>query len=319
MRWWFKRPAKNRRLKPEGGLETLSTRRQASASRWRTTLLAMIAAAGALAALVAVWRAGDWCMRRFVYENPAFALRHIDIQTDGVISTEQLRLWAGINPGDNLLAVDLPQIKRHLELSPLIREVSVERIMPATLKIRVTEREPMVQAYVLAPKSGESGFDIAVYYLDDEGYVMKPMDSPPRGGAAQENYAVLTGLGRADLRPGRKAESPQVYASLRLLETFARSPMLGVVDLARIDISTPEVLLVTTSQGAEIVFGMENLETQLRRWRAIHDFGLKQGKQIASLDLSVTNNIPALWVETNQIPVVLPKPVKTSRTRNKHV
>ncbi len=321
MSWWSKRSAKNRRLKSDSGLETLAERRQISASRWRATTLAMIAAVFALASLMVVWRAGDWGMRRLVYENPCFALRSIDIKTDGIIPLEQLRQWAGVKLGDNSLALDLPQIKRHLELSPLIREAYIERILPSNLKIRVSEREPIVQAYALAPTGKDGDLDISVYYLDDEGYVMRPMDTLPLGAAAQENYAVLTGLSRADLCPGHKAESPQVFASLRLLEAFERSPMLGQADLARIDISKPEVLVATTAHGAEIVFGLENMELQMRRWRVIQDYGLQQGKQIRSLDLSVTNNIPATWLETNQAPVVVPnkKPVKTSRTWSKHV
>ena len=44
-----------------------------------------------------------------VYENRAFAIEQIDVQTDGVISTDQLRRWAGVKAGENLLALDLAQ------------------------------------------------------------------------------------------------------------------------------------------------------------------------------------------------------------------
>ena len=288
-------------------------------ARWRTASLALAVALGAVIVLLTVWRGGDWLLRRMVYDNEAFALRTIDIRTDGVLPLEQLRQWAGIQPGDNLLTVDLAQIKRHLELAPLIRKVSVERILPNTLKLRVSEREPLVQARVLTPKPGDSGYEVAIYYLDEEGYVLRPLDNPPRpgGGPEEDNYAVLTGLGRADLRPGRRAESPQVFTALRLLAAFGQSAMLGMSDLARIDMSTPEVLQVTTSLGGEITFGLEHLDTQLRRWRAVYDYGQAQGKQIASIDLSVTNNLPVLWLETSEVPVAKPKPIKTSPTRNK--
>jgi cell division septal protein FtsQ len=321
MGWWFSRKSPNRRLKPPGELATRAARRQALSARWRTASLALGVAMSAVIVLLTIWRGGDWLIRRMVYDNEAFAIRSIDIQTDGVLPLEQLRQWAGVKPGDNLLTVDLPQIKRHLELAPLIRKVSVERVLPNTLKLRVGEREPLVQARVLTPKPDDSGYEVAIYYLDDEGYVLRPLDNPPRGSGStgEENYAVLTGLGRADLRPGRQAESPQVFTALRLLEAFGQSAMLGVADLARIDVSTPEVLQVTTSLGSEITFGLENLESQLRRWRAVYDYGLKQGKQIASLDLSITNNLPVLWLETNEVPVAKPKPIKTSPSRNKHV
>jgi cell division septal protein FtsQ len=321
MAWRFSHKSRNRRLKPQGELSTKAARRSALTARWRTASLALAVALGALIALVTLWRGGDWLIRRLIYDNEAFAIHAIDIQTDGVLPLEQLRQWAGVKPGDNLLTVDLLQIKRHLELSPLIRKVSVERDLPNTLKVRVREREPLVQAHVLTPKPDDSGYDVAIYYLDDEGYVLKPLDNPPHAGGStnEQDFAVLTWLGRADLRPGRQAESPQVFTALRLLEAFGKSPMVGVGDLARIDMSAPEVLQVTTSLGSEVTFGLENLESQLRRWRAVYDYGLKQGKQIASLDLSVTNNLPVLWLETSEVPIAKPKLIKTSPTRTKHV
>ena len=87
-----------------------------------------------------------------VYENKAFAIEEIDVQTDGVISVDQLRRWAGVKPEENLLALDLARVKRDLELVPLVQSVSVERILPHTLRIRVTEREPIAQVNVPRPR-----------------------------------------------------------------------------------------------------------------------------------------------------------------------
>ena len=58
-------------------------------------------------------------LRRLLYENPAFATHHLDVETDGVIAREQLRRWAGVKLEDNLLALDLERVKRDLELVPV--------------------------------------------------------------------------------------------------------------------------------------------------------------------------------------------------------
>ena len=320
MAWWFK-GSKNRKLKAEGRLETLAARRQTLAARWRVGVLALGVAMGASILLLAAWRGGDWLMRRLIDDNPTFALRFIDIQTDGVLPVEQLRQWAGVNLGENTLSVDLSRIRRRLELAPQIREVLVERVLPNRLRLRVKEREPLVQAHVLTPRLDDEGLDVSVYYLDDEGFVMRPTDLSEPGWSAysQERYSILTGLSRSDVRPGYPAKSPQVFAALDLLQAFGRSPMAGLADLSRIDLSGQNVLLVTTSQGGEITFGLENPERQLRRWRAVYDYARDHGRQIATLDLSVTNNSPVLWLETNQVPVLPPLSLKTSRTRSKHV
>ena len=73
--------------------------------------------------------------------------------------------------------------------------------------------------------------------------------------------------------------------------------MAGLVDLRRIDVSAPGVVVVTTGQGGEITFGLDNLEQQLRRWREIYDLGQRMNKTVASLDLAVANNVPVRWME----------------------
>ena len=95
--------------------------------------------------------------------------------------------------------------------------------------------------------------------------------------------------------------------------------MAGLVDLRRIDVSSPEVLVVTTGQNSEVTFGLPDPEQQLRRWRDIFDLGQKMNKVIASLDLAVTNNIPARWLEASALPPAAPKSAKPLRSGKKHV
>jgi cell division septal protein FtsQ len=275
-----------------------------------------------LVAILLCWRAGEWAFKNLMIENDAFALQNIEIQTDGIISPEQLRKWAGIKHGDNMLALDLARIRRNLELAPLIKEVAVDRVFPRTVKIRVSEREPMAQARVLVPKPDNRGYEIAIYYLDDEGYVMLPLENGLRTalpGFNQDRLSILTGLSSSELCPGRCVVSSQVVAALRLIEVFERSPMFGVADLARIDLSTNDLLHVTTSQTNEVSLALDHLETQLRRWRAVYDYGQKLGKAIASLDLSVSNNLPVVWVEASALPLPKPQTPKPFHYRKKHV
>ena len=96
--------------------------------------------------------------------------------------------------------------------------------------------------------------------------------------------------------------------------------MAGLVDLKHIDVSAPDVLVVTTGQGSEVTFGLQDLDQQLRRWRGIFDLGQKLGKAVSVLDLSVTDNIPARWVEAGGLPATaLPRLPKPLRTKRKHV
>jgi hypothetical protein len=91
-----------------------------------------------------------------------------------------------------------------------------------------------------------------------------------------------------------------------------------LVDIKEVDLTLPNLLQVLTSQGTEVVFGLSDLNGQLRHWRAIYDHGQKTGKVVAWIDLSVANNIPARWLEASLAPQVPVKPVKTPRNRKKN-
>ena len=73
--------------------------------------------------------------------------------------------------------------------------------------------------------------------------------------------------------------------------------MAGLADFQRVDVSQyPQVVIVTTTQGCEITFGLDNLQQQLARWREIYDLGRRANKTIATADLAVGNNVPVRWM-----------------------
>src|ERR1017187_6064177 len=176
---WFKRKSKNRRLGREQVLDVKLRSSQVRAARTRMGAIGLGAVFATVFGVYLVYRTGDWALNRLVYENKAFAVQELDVQTDGIISVDELRRWAGVKPGANLLALDLARVKRDLELVPLVQSVSVERILPHTLRIRVTERESIAQVNVPRPRGG-GGVELAVYQLDADGYVMMPLDPRQR-------------------------------------------------------------------------------------------------------------------------------------------
>jgi cell division septal protein FtsQ len=266
-----------------------------------------------------VWHGGTWALNRLVYENPAFAIQQVDIQTDGVLAVDKLRRWAGVRPGQNLLALDLARIKRDLEFVSSIRKASVERMLPHTLRIRIIEREPVAQVNVLRPRPG-GGVELNALQLDTDGFVMLPLDPSERSAPAPqppEQLPLIVTSNPGDLQAGRRLELPQAQAALQLLEAFERSTMAGFLDIRRIDVSAPEVLVVTTEQGSEITFGLCDFDQQMLRWQSIFDYAQKAGKVIATLDLAVSNSIPARWLEASAAAPLTPKPTRSSR--KKHV
>ena len=319
---WFNRKLINRRSgRSNSALDVKLRSSRVRAERARLACIAFGLCFGTLFGLYLLWHLGAWTLDRLVYENSSFAIQQVEVTTDGVISPDQLRRWSGVKPGDNLLALDLAAVKRDLELVPLIQSASVERILPATLRIRVTEREPVAQIRVPRPRAG-GGIELMIFDIDEEGCVMLPLDPRQRAvplSVQDDQLPVISGINAAELQPGRKIESARLRAALRLIAAFESSPMAGLVDLKRIDVSAPEVLVATTGQGSEITFGLDNFDRQLPRWQAVHQLGLKLNKVIATLDLAVPDNVPARLIEASVLPPATPKNAKPLRTRKKNV
>ena len=294
---------------------------QVRATRMRVTAFAIGLAFATILSFFLIWSTGAWALQRFVYENKAFAITNIDVQTDGVIAPEQLRRWAGVHKGDNLLALDLGRIKRDLELISVVRSVAVERLLPGTLRLRVSEREPLAQVYVPQPRT-DGTCQINILRVDEDGMLMSLLDAKQLASPSADTNDVLpviSGLNPGQLAPGHRLDSPEVKAALRLVEAFQRSPLFGQVDLRLVDVASPQVIIASVSDGSEVTFGTQDLDRQLRRWWEIYDLGLKLNKNLVSLDLSVPNNIPARWLETNAPPVVKPHHTNPPHTRRHNV
>jgi cell division septal protein FtsQ len=318
---FFKRKEKNRRHSRGHVLDVKLRSDQVRTTRLRMATGAFVLIFGTVFGLYLFWRTGEWALDKYVYENANFAIQQIDMQTSGNIPPDDLRRWCGVRLGQNLIALDLATVKRNLELVSTVESVSVERILPRTLKIRVTERQAIAQVNV--PRAnGSQGISVSVFNLDPNGFVMQPLD--PRLCAVPlarmtEPLPVITGMSVFELQPGHRIGWPQSLAALKLIAAFPHSPMAGLADLQRIDVSSPGVVVVTTSRGSEITFGLDNFPQQLARWREIYDLGRSLNKTIATADLAVGNNIPVRWTEWLSAPTLAPKNLDTQNSWRKNV
>ncbi|MGH7941940.1 MAG: cell division protein FtsQ/DivIB [Limisphaerales bacterium] len=318
---WFKREQKNRRMSRSHVLDVKVRSDQARSTRIRMATGMFAIAFGTVFGLYLFWRCGAWALEKFIYENPDFAIEQIDVQSSGAISQDRLRRWSGVKLGQNLIALDLGAVERNLEMASAIESASVERVLPHTLRIRVRERTAVAQ--VDMPRaSATTGFAISVFHLDADGYVMQPLD--PRQstvplGQMGGSLPVVTGVGLLQLQPGHRLDAPEVLAALKLLAAFPRSPMAGLAELQRVDVSSPRIFVVTTVQGGEITFGLDHLDEQLARWREIYDLGQRMNKTIACADLAVANNVPVRWTDKFAPPALLPKTLDTQNSWRKNV
>ena len=295
---------------------------QVRARRMRLAAIAIGGVFSAVAALYLAWQASLCVLNVLIYENKAFAIHDIDAQTDGIIAPDQLRRWSGIQLGQNLFALDLAGVKRNLELVSIIRTVSLEKVLPHTIRLRVAERDPVAQLSVARPRAG-GGLEMVQFLLDADATVILPLtpaqcavgSQPP----APDLLPLIVGPSSTEVQPGRRLDSPQMRAALDLILAFQQSSMQALADVKRVDAFTPDVLVIRTGQGSEITFSLKNPDQQLLRWQSIFEEGQRRNKAIASLDLAVSNSVPVTWMDAGSVAQVPVKPAKQIRNRKKHV
>ena len=293
---WGRKRKRNRRSRKHTLINVKLPLQKARQQRVRLVAKTAGFLLGAVALFLGVWHGGEWLLQAGFYQNEQFNIRTIDIRTGGVINPAQIHRWAGIQKGANLFQTDLMRVKRDLEVVPLIKSAAVDRVLPDTLRIRVSERNPVAQV-VLYRQSVKGKLERKIFWVDQHGFVMEPLD--PKLSLEKRNLnwlPVLVGVNQADLLPGRSIKTSQVRAALQLIIRFDLSPMAGLAHMRHINISGRETMEVITWRGATVRLHLHGLDHQLARWRQIHDLGHKHNRAIATVDLSIKNNLPVRWM-----------------------
>jgi cell division septal protein FtsQ len=314
----FGNPNQNRRRRSAG--QTLMARlKSESGDRprpWFVRLLIRTAFLAALTGMVAV--AAWWLRDHWVYRIPALAIQEIVVEVDGVLAPEEVRRLSGVKIGRNILTVDLPALRDRLERHPRIATAKLVVEFPGTLSIHIRERFPLA---AVEPLAG-SGLR-ARYLLDDSGHVILPLNpaaAPAPAVAAEEALPRIVG------RLSSVGETDQeTLAALELLRAYERLAAGTLPEIASVDVSTPGLLVVTITDGAEVSFGAVTgtFDSQLRRWSDVRRQLAVVGetRTLRTLDLSVSQNAPIRWVESSpnqpasgtQDPPIRPRLKRTPR------
>lgn len=259
----------------------------------------------------------DLVLEKTVYTNQMFTVRAVDVRVFGGVSKERVLEFLDVKIGeDNLMALDLRQIKTRLEGVSVLEKISVERVIPDTLKVQVYARVPVFRCYVWEtdPMNLNEG-QWVVRYLDDSGFVMVP-DELFYEVHAPERLLLPTLTGVADknvLIPNRYCKDQQVSRALKFLRLYKESSFFGFDDLTEVNISELGFIIARTAQYVEAVFDANSLELGLARWEAIYAYSTGLEQKIKTINLSVSNNVPVIWEPT---PTQEDRNLRTNRVRS---
>ena len=252
---------------------------------WCGLVLAMIVAVGAgLHFGIAM------ALDRVLYTNPRYVLNKIEIEPRGHFQERQIRVAAGLEPGENLWSLNLPQIARDLEKLPYVSSAKVERHFPDAITIHIIERVPVVKIVGLNIDLGTR----ELFYLDRDGVVLKPREDEP-----EPLLPEIIGLTPAEdeLEPGMKLEQTSLTRALEIMDAIDHSRLHTSIDIRTIDLGNPLSITMVTRQNMTIIFRLDYIDQQLQRLVQIVNYPDFQMRQIHTVDLTPDRNVPVTFCQ----------------------
>ncbi|MEJ6603477.1 MAG: cell division protein FtsQ/DivIB, partial [Verrucomicrobiia bacterium] len=281
--------------------QEIAPRRMSSVGRRRLTLgavrtLASIVAIGAITwGGYGIWRTFKNDPQRLAAVSDSRPVEEIELKTDGVLDQEWLAQTLDMVPTAGLMELDLYAMRSRLTASGQVRRAVLVREFPATLKVILEERSPVVRLKARLGGPDARTFMVAQdgTVFDGTGYETSLVRSMPWLGGVRllregDGFQPLEGMDRlTNLLSTARNGVPRRYATWR------------VVSLARM--SSDGQILVQTTDVPEIIFGVrEDFYSQIARMDLIlAETKRRSAAPVRSIDLSVG---------AAQVPVALNQP-----------
>ena len=257
----------------------ISRRRKAVARSRTRKIVATVTTLGALAAL-------SWA----AFASPLLAVDEVRVVGAKHTTAGEIARAADIDDSDNLLLISTDAIAQAAETLPWVKSAEVDRILPGTVRVRVTERVPALILTVGAAR----------WTIDVRGRVLAVGEGGTEGDAS---LPVITGAETGDIEVGGTVVAPELVDALkafRSLDRKLRQKVAGVVapSLERISFSLED--------GTLIRFGAaERLSAKNEVLNALLDEIARENRSVAYIDVRVPTS-PAV------APATLPRPTPSA-------
>lgn len=195
----------------------VNTRRSSPVGLWQKTACILLVLAIVAAAVVLVREGAGVAGELIFSRNKRFTIRRLDITAGRTITPDLVREYLQIHEGMNLFAIDLKGTRTEfLERCPGVESMAIRRVLPDTLSIVITEREPI--ARLASPHR---------LVVDADGIVFRvPTDT--------RRLPLVTGYADRELGPSDRV-GPDVREGLRVLQ-LCQEPSCSIpVDEIRVD------------------------------------------------------------------------------------
>jgi cell division protein FtsQ len=224
------------------------------------------------------------------FANSDYALKTIEVTSDGKLSRETILRTADVAEGKNIFSIDLPKVQEKLGSLPQVEDSRIQRILPNKLVISIQERRPV--AWVVPPDTNARSFNFEnAYLVDRRGILLKTKSLAPE----YLGLPLIVGVDTSNCQAGQPLERDEVKAGLDLIRASAEI-LQGRLQIQSIDVSKGYCLVVTDKQRASITFSTEDIEWQLHRLETVLSYCDKNNRELQTVNLMAQRNVPVTFM-----------------------
>jgi len=225
-----------------------------------------------------------------------FSVKQTDVDGNIILSDEEILQLANIPDSAGLYDLDLRLMRERILQQPYIKDVVINRELPSTLKIKVTERRPVA---ILNNTN--------LLYLDQEGYVL-----PHTSSRDIFDLPIISGLTPPiDANPGEKIELTEIQTAMEIFSVAQEVNEELYHFISEVDLNNRrDILIYSAEWGVPIIFGRgEALRKLVYLDAFLKQYAIKRGlANIIYIDLRFDKQVVVRWAQgemTKQAPTLL--------------
>jgi cell division protein FtsQ len=285
-----KRASSTRQRKHQHLLDVKVRAKNAAARRSQNVLLTVCGLVLIASVLGGIAFGAKRALNALFFANSDYALKTIEVTSDGKLSRETILRTAEVAEGKNIFSVSLPKVQEKLGSLPQVEDSRIQRILPNKLVISIQERRPV--AWVVPPDTNTGSFNfVNAYLVDRRGILLKTKSLAPE----YLGLPLIIGVDTSNCQAGQPLEQDEVKAALDLIRASAEI-LQGRVQIQSIDVSKGYSLLVTDKQRASITFSTDEIEWQLHRLETVLSYCEKNNRELQTVNLMAQRNVPVTFV-----------------------
>lgn len=205
-----------------------------------------------------------------------FRLKTIEVSTTKRLTREEILGLAEVEPGKDLLRMNLRRMGEHILQNPWVETVKINRYLPDGISITITEREPLAIVNM--------GF---IYYLDKNAKVFKVLNQGDR-----LDYPVVTGFSEEEMGTDPKGSEEALEATCELLKILREKGAFILADVSEIHYDAGYgFTLFTASRALPIKVGAGDFDSKVERFAHIYRDLMLQRQSLQYIDLDYDDKI----------------------------